>query len=105
MGFMKKLKFWKKRKLNISPTMVDVGVSTERPGRRDVGTMTEYVLVGRAKNINEAPAVEHAERCESFSYGRRPAEHVGWCELYSYEGTSNGKRKMLPVICIQRTSH
>jgi len=36
------------------------GIPTMGPGKCDVGTMMEYVIVGRATNSNEAPAVEHA---------------------------------------------
>ena len=91
--FLKKLKFWKKRKANVSPTMVN-GVSTVGPGKCDVGTMTEYVIVGSPTNLNAAQALEHAERWESYSNGARPAEHVGWCEFYTHEGCPS---------CIQRT--
>jgi hypothetical protein len=59
-------------------------VSTEGPGKYDVGIMTEYVIVGRATNSNEAPAVEYAEWCKKYSYGARTAEHVGWCELHTH---------------------
>ena len=76
MGFLKKLQFWK-RKANVSPIMVN-SVSTVGPGKCDIGTMREYVIVGRATNSNEAPAVEYAEWCKSYSYGAR-SEHVGWC--------------------------
>jgi len=64
MGFLKKLKFWK-RKANVSPIMVN-SVSTVGSGKCDVVTMTEYVIAGRATNSNEAPAVEYAEWCKSY---------------------------------------
>ena len=65
MDFLKKLKFWKRRKDNVSPITVDVGVSTEEPEKCDVGTMTVYEVVGRATNSDEAPLAENAEWCES----------------------------------------
>jgi len=44
MGYLKKLKFWK-RKANVSPTTVDVCVSTVEPEKCDVATMTEYEIL------------------------------------------------------------
>ena len=73
MCFLQKIKFWRKRNSTVSPTMVDASVSTEGPRTRDVATITEFAV------------------------------QVGWCELYSYEGTSNGIPRMLPIVRIRRT--
>ena len=46
MGFFKKLQFWKRRKNCVSPTTVDVGVSTEELEKCDMATMTDNEIVG-----------------------------------------------------------
>ena len=85
MGFLKKLKFWK-RKDNVSPTTVDIGVSTEEPEKCDVATMTDYEIVGHAINSDEASLAENAQWCESYPFGAWPADHVEWNASYAYEG-------------------
>jgi len=62
MGFFNKMIFWKRRRGNVSPAMVDASVSTEGPSKCDVETMTAN-MVGGGENV---------------SYEAPPAPYKGW---------------------------
>jgi len=62
-GFFKKIMFWNRRRGNVSPTMVDASVSTERPSKCDVATMTDDVVGGAENDSYIAPPVPYEEWC------------------------------------------
>jgi len=85
--------FWRKRRANVSPTMVDASVSTLVTSKCDVGTNTEDMDVEGDMNSNqEPPPVEYAEGCEPLvqfsppewpqSYGNYiPQENENWGQM------------------------
>jgi len=81
MGFFKKLMFWRKRRANVSPTMVDASVSTQEIIKCDVGTNTEDMGVERDMNSDQAhPPAEYAEGCDPLAYVSPPQ----WQQPYEY---------------------
>jgi len=111
MGFFNIL-FWKKRRGNVSPTMVEASVCTEGPSKCDVATNTGNVNTGGEINSHEAPPpAEYTEVCDShtghhqngpnrmhitynhrntkngtqsYSYGAPAPEYAEWCVTYAY---------------------
>ena len=109
MGFLKKIMFWRKRRGNVSPTMVDASVSTLVTSKCDVGTNTEEMVVEDDLDSNqEPPPVEYAEGCDQLPYLSPPQwpqpyeyymphqyewgqwysygapEYAEWCDTYAY---------------------
>jgi len=61
MRFFKKMMFWKRRRGNVSPTMVDASVSTGGPSKCDVATVTDDVVGGGENDSYIAPPAPHEE--------------------------------------------
>jgi hypothetical protein len=81
MGFLKKMMFWKKRRGNVSPIMVDASVCTEEPRKCDVGTNTEDVVFDGDINSHQSPPPgKYAEGFDFFPYYSPPE----WPQSYSY---------------------
>jgi hypothetical protein len=80
MGLLKKIMFWKKRKGNISPKMVDVSVSTEARRTCDVATNTEDVSVaGESDSYQAAPPTIYNEE---NAYGVPSEQYAEWSTIY-----------------------
>ena len=87
--------FWRKRRGNVSPTMVDASVCTQEISKCDVGTNTEDMVVEGDMNSHQAPPLaEYAEGCDPLaqfsppewpqSYGYyTPQEYEEWGQMYS----------------------
>jgi hypothetical protein len=81
MGFFKRSMFWRKRRGNVFPTMVDASVSTEEKSTCDVGTNTEDMVFEGEFNSDQAPLpAEYAEGCDPLAYLSPPQ----WPQPYEY---------------------